>query len=51
MERRKYSCGAPNEKHTDESDTGGEPSNKSAKTSNEGHVDKMAEVEMIEGKT
>ena len=38
------------EKHTDEPDTGGEPSNKRAKTSHEGHVDKMAEVETIEDK-
>ncbi|XP_065885801.1 uncharacterized protein [Dysidea avara] len=38
------------EKHTDEPDTGDEPSNKRAKTSHEGHIDKMAEVETIEDK-
>ena len=38
------------EKGTDEPDAGGEPSKKRAKTSYEGHIDKMAEVEMIEEK-
>ena len=38
------------EKRFDEPDAGGEPSNKHAKTSYEGHIDKMAEVETIEEK-
>jgi len=38
------------EKCTDEPDAGGKPSNKRAKISHEGHIDKMAEVEMIEEK-